>query len=486
MRWLWTLLDRAENGRNRTNHRETDNLTKHPTKLIALMAVLALLMASCGSPDSDDETTTAAPETTAAAATETTAAGATETTTAAATETTAAAAECTESIKIGLLQPLTGGLAASGGDAKDAFELYWEINGAESAGCPIEYRVVDTAGNPDTALQLVDELVDNFGADIIVGALLANVTLALADRLKDKDVIFMSPIGSADDLTQRDKDLYPNFTRAGGWTSSQTSHVLGDWAFNQGYQNVATICTDYAFGHEMCGGFTQVFTEAGGTVVPSQQLWNPLGSTDLGTYVTQLDGFGVDAVFALQVGASVSDLLNNWTNFGLKDTLPMLGGEVMMDVSNVRNVPAEQVLGLISSGHWAEGLEAPATQSFVEAFDAATDRIPSYYAAATWTAAQYIDETIEAMGGDISDRLGSLEVMKTLQLDTPFGPSVLDDYGNPIYNVYIRQVVERDDGRVWNVVIDTYEGVDQFWPKTAEEYLQQPVYSRDFQGNAGG
>lgn len=454
-------------------------MTKRLVRAVALTAVLALLLAACSTPGGDETTTTAAPGVTAAP-------GTTATTAEGDTTTTEATVECTEPIKIGLLQPLTGGLAASGGDAKDGFELYWETFGPQAAGCDIEYQVVDTAGNPDTALQLVDQLVDSYGADIIVGELLANVTLALADRLKDKDVIFMSPIGSADDLTQREVAKYPNFTRAGGWTSSQTSHVLGDWAYEQGYRNVATICTDYAFGHEMCGGFTQVFTEAGGTVVPAQQLWNPLGSTDLGTYVTQLQGFAPDAVFALQVGASVSDLLKNWSDFGLKDELPMLGGEVMLDVSNIRNVPPEQVLGLISSGHWAEGLDAPATQEFVTAFDDATDRIPSYYAAATWTAAQYIQATVEAMNGDISDRAATLEVMKGLQLDTPFGPSVLDEYGNPVYDIYIRQVVERDDGRVWNIVIDTYQGIDQFWPKTAEEYLAQPVYSRDFQGNAGG
>lgn len=157
-----------------------------------------------------------------------------------------------------------------------------------------------------------------------------------------------------------------------------------------------------------------------------------------------------------------------------------------MDVSNIRNVPEEQVLGLISAGHWAEGLELDATQDFVEAFDAATGNLPSYYAAATFSAAQYIAEALEANGGDVSDRFAFLDVMKGLELVTPFGPSVLDDYGNPIYDIYIREVVVRDDGRVWNVVIDTIEDVDQFWPKTAEEYLQQPVYSRDFQGNAGG
>lgn len=454
-------------------------MTRHLIRRWAVVTAMLLAIAACSAPGGgDDTTTTAAPD-----GTEDT----TATTGAGTSDTTAggeAAATCDEPIRIGVLQPLTGGLAASGGDAKAGFELYWENHSTEVAGCTIEFRVEDTAGSPDTALQKVDELVQNYEADIIVGALLANVTLALADRLADEDVIFMSPIGSADDLTQRTP--YPNFTRAGGWTSSQTSHVLGQWAFDNGYTNAATMCTDYAFGWEMCGGFVQVFTEAGGTVDPGQQLWNPLGSTDLGTYVTQLSGFDPDAVFVLQVGASVSDFFQNWSDFGLKDQIPLLGGEVTADVSNIRNVPVDQVEGLISSGHWAEGRDAPETQEFVEIFDASTGQLPSYYAAATWTAAQYIDEAIQAMNGDISDRAATLEVMKGLQLETPFGPSVLDEYGNPVYDIYIRQVVVRDDGRVWNVVIDTYEDVDQFWPKTADEYLAQPVYSRDFQGNAGG
>lgn len=446
--------------------------------LIALLAVFAMVLAAC-TPGGGEDTTTSG-----AAATTTTAGNAVTTTTPGTTEGTEP--EPMEPIRIGLLQPLTGGLAASGGDARAGFELYWETNGTEFGGRTIEFRVEDTAGDPEVALQKVDELVDNYGADIIVGELLANVTLALADRLKDRDVIFMSPIGSADDLTQRLVDQYPNFTRAGGWTSSQPTHVLGQWAYDQGYRNVATICTDYAFGYENCGGFVQTFTEAGGTVDPDQQLWNPLGSTDLGTYVTQLQGFDPDAVFALEVGASVADFLGNWSDFGLKDQIPLLGGEVLMDVSNIRNVPPDQVLGLVSSGHWAEGLESPATQDFVAAFDAATGNLPSYYAAATWTAAQYIAETLNATDGDISDRQAALEVMKSLELSTPFGPSVLDDYGNPIYDIYIREVSLRDDDRIWNTVTETYENVDQFWPKTADEYLQQPVYSRDFQGNAGG
>ena len=444
----------------------------------SLVAVLALVAAACSAPGAEETTTTGGGVTTT---------GAGETTTTAGGETTTTAGGEMEPLRIGVLQPLTGAIAASGTDAKDGWDLFWANNPTEIAGRSIEYRVEDTAGDPETALQKVDELVQSYGAEIIVGELLANVTLALADRLKDNpDVIFMSPIGSADDLTQRLRDDYPNFIRAGGWTSSQTSHVLGDWAAKEGYQNAASICTDYAFGHEMCGGFVQVFTEGGGTVAPANQLWNPLGAQDFATYVTQLQGMGVDSVFALQVGGSVGDFLNTWSDFGLKDQIPILGGEVLLDISNIRNLDPAVVEGLISSGHWAEGRDAPETQELVEVVDEATGKLPSYYVAATWTAAQYISAALEETAGDTSDKQAVLDSMRGLELQTPFGPSRLDDYGNPIYDIYIRQIEMRDDGRFWNVPVETYEDIDQFWPKTADEYLQQPVYSRDFQGNAGG
>ncbi|MDR7446156.1 MAG: hypothetical protein QN166_03875, partial [Armatimonadota bacterium] len=52
-------------------------------------------------------------------------------------------------------------------------------------------------------------------------------------------------------------------------------------------------------------------------------------------------------------------------------------------------------------------------------------------------------------------------------------------YGNPIQNVYIRRV-ERRGGILQNTVIYTYERVSQFWKYDPQEFLRQPVYSRDF------
>jgi branched-chain amino acid transport system substrate-binding protein len=63
--------------------------------------------------------------------------------------------------------------------------------------------------------------------------------------------------------------------------------------------------------------------------------------------------------------------------------------------------------------------------------------------------------------------------------DAPRGPVKMDAYGNPTQNIYIRKV-ERVNGKLQNTVIYTYPAVSQFWKYNPEEFLKQPVYSRDF------
>ena len=73
-----------------------------------------------------------------------------------------------------------------------------------------------------------------------------------------------------------------------------------------------------------------------------------------------------------------------------------------------------------------------------------------------------------------------MEALRKVDLkDVPRGPMKLDDYGNPIQNIYIRKV-EKKGGELQNTVIQTYPNVSQFWKSKPEEFLKQPVYSREY------
>jgi branched-chain amino acid transport system permease protein len=54
-----------------------------------------------------------------------------------------------------------------------------------------------------------------------------------------------------------------------------------------------------------------------------------------------------------------------------------------------------------------------------------------------------------------------------------------DEYGNPVQNVYIREV-EEVNGQLQNTVIDTFEEVSQFWSYDPQGFLENPTYTREF------
>src|SRR5690606_33776713 len=382
-------------------------------------------------------------------------------------------------IRIGLMAPLSGVVAAGGREIVEGFNLYWEQNGNSAGGRKVEVLVEDDAGNPDTALQKARRLVEQEKVNFLFGNLLANTGLAVASYVKGNGVPYFIPVIAADDLTQRDR--VPNVIRVAGYTASQMPRPLADWALKQGYRRIATISQDYTFGHEQCGGFAQVFSEGGGTIV--NQFWNPLNTADFSPYLGQLASAKIDAVFAMELGADANRFMQQYANFGLKGQLPLLGAQNFTDQAVIRTMGPE-CEDIVSSAHFAEGSDNPATRKFVEAYSKKYGKMPSLYGFSHYSGAMWIHHAIDAVKGDVESRDAFLDaVRKVVLTDSPLGrPVRLDEYGNPIYDIFIRKVVKNAEGKYWNVPIETYESVSQFWTYDPAEYLKQPPYSRTFQG----
>jgi len=454
--------------------------------LVAALAVLVVLAACAPAPTATPvppPPTTAPP--TAAPASPTTApaqpTAAPKPTTAPTTAPTAAstAAPAKGSIKIGVIAPTTGNFAANGQSMINGWKLWWDKNGYTVAGRQVEMYYEDDAANPDTTLSKARLLVEQRGVNMVVGPLAANTGLALAGYAKDHPTIpFFFPIVSADDLTQRTP--YPNVIRVAGWTSSQTTHPLGEWAAKQGYKKAVTVGQDFAFGWETVGGFARTFTENGGQVLT--QIWHPIGVPDFGPYMAQIQAQNPDVVFIEESGGDAVKFIKAWSDFGLKGKIQLLTNQTAMDQSALGSMGPEAE-GTISVGHFAEGRDDPVTQAFVSDYDAAYKKLPSYYAADMYTAARILTEAIQKVNGNVEDSSNFMKVVLASDLsNTPMGPEKMDAYGNPIENVYLRKVVKRPDGRLWNVVTFTWPSVSQFWTYKPEDFLKNPVYSRDYQG----
>lgn len=377
-------------------------------------------------------------------------------------------------IKIGFLAPLTGPFAQIGKDMVNGTQLYLAEIGGQVAGRKIELIVEDSEGNPATALNKSRKLVDQDKVAILTGGMLANVGYALQPYIDGQKIPATFPVIAADDLTQRKPAKWIVRT---GWATSQPMHPFGEWVLkNTKYRRIAAIGMDYAFGYEIIGGFQQVFEEGGGQIV--QRIWAPLNTNDFAPFLAQIRR-DADAVLALFTGRLALQFVKQYQEAGLKDKLPLLGGGTITDETVLPQM-GDEALGLITALHYSQALDNPTNAKFNKAFEASAGKIASYYSEATYTNARWIVEAIKAAGGKVEDRDAMLAALRKVDLkDSARGPLKVDDFGNPIQNVYIRKV-ERVGGKLQNTVIATVPGVGQFYKFNPDEYMKLPLYSRDY------
>jgi branched-chain amino acid transport system substrate-binding protein len=378
------------------------------------------------------------------------------------------------SIKIGFISPLTGAIAAAGKDMYSGCELYWQEQGWQMSGRKVEVILEDNEGNPATALVKARKLVENDHVHMIVGVILSNVAYALVPYIEGQEIPTMYPINSADDLTQRKR---PKWLIRTGFSAGGNMHPFGEYAAKVlGYKKVVTVGLDYAFGWETVGGFHKSFEDNGGQIV--QKLWVPLNVQDYSPYLTQIKK-DADAVFVVALGRWTLLFAQQYAAGGLRGRIPLIAGGTYTD-EHVLPQLGDESIGVVSAHHYSASLDTPANKRFRAAFEKAYNRIPSFYSENCYTGARIIDEAVRAIGGKVEDRAAFMAALRKVQItDAPRGPVQMDAYGNPTQNIYIRKV-ERVGGKLQNTVIYTYPAVSQFWKYNPEEFLKQPVYSRDF------
>ena len=377
-------------------------------------------------------------------------------------------------IKIGFITSLTGVAAQAAKDMVNGLTMYLDDTGHQMSGRKVELIVEDDQGRPDTALAKLRKVVEHDQVHLVAGILFGHLGYAVAPKIDEYKIPGMITVAASDDLTQRLKYRWVVRT---GWASSQPSHPFGEYAAKTlKYKKVAVVASDYAFAWEVVGGFQKTFEESGGQVV--QKLWVPLGAMDLSPYIARLKRDS-DAVFTMVAGASTIQFFKQYQDAGLTGKIPLIGGGPAVDEALLPQM-GDEALGVVTPLIYSAALDTPANRKFVKEYRAKFGKVPSYFSETNYTSGRWISEAVKAVEGKVEDREAFLAALKKVQIaDAIRGPVKLDANGNPVQNVYFRKVERNKDGELQNTVIATINAVSQFWKYSPDEFLKQPLYTRD-------
>lgn len=381
-----------------------------------------------------------------------------------------------EPIRIGLIGPFTGGFAAFGGYLEEGATMALEEAGHEAAGRSVELFIEDSAGNPEQLVTRLRALQERDDVHIIIGPVTGSEGMAALDWAQGSGMPLIVPYSAPEDITMRQRAH--NVVRA-GWTGAQPMFPFGEYVVEElGYRRIVAIGQDYSFPYNQLGGFIRGFCGAGGEEV--LKVWHPIGTDDYSSIFATLPR-DVDAALVISGGADVVPFVRQWFDFGLDQEMPLLAGSNVPD-STVLPELGEDALGFISPLQYAEGLDTETFVAWREAYEERFGRIPAAVAEHAYVAVQMALRAVEAVDGEIEDQDAFIEALRATEMpDAPRGPFYLDEYGNPVQNIYIREVQEVD-GRLMNVPIRTFEEVSQFGPYVddPEAYMALPPDSRDY------
>jgi branched-chain amino acid transport system substrate-binding protein len=375
-------------------------------------------------------------------------------------------------VRIGLLTVKTGPLAQGGIQMEQGITVFLKERNSTLAGRKVELISADTGGNPAGAKTKAQELVERDKVDFLVGPLAAFELLAITDYVRQAQVPLLS-VAAAEDMTQRKPN--PWFVRASA-TSSQACHPLADYAAKElKLKRMATISEDFAFGYEQCGGFLRAFEDNGGKIV--KKLWPPLVTADYTPYIAQISN--VDGVFQGFAGSNPVKFMRQYAELGLNEKIPLVGGETAVDDALLKSL-GDEALGAISACFYSSEYDSPSNRKFVEMMQKDFENLPGMYSSGTYLNAMCIEAALQSTGGKTNDKQALMDALRAVKIaESPRGPFHFDDKGNAVGTIFIRKV-EKNNGKLTNTIVKSYENVSQFWTYEPAKFLAEPVYSRDY------
>ncbi len=350
-------------------------------------------------------------------------------------------AQARETVKVGFIGPLTGGVSVNGLGGRNSADLAVRLRNADTkAKYEYELLVLDDECKPNVAVQQATKMAAD--KDIIAAAThyCSSTAIAAVDTYHKFGLPVVVWGAVLPDITYRNK--YPEIHRVNGTMINQ-NQTNAELLTSLGYKTFAVIhdTTDYGKGHNQY--FSEALGKDGGKILGTFGV--TADQQDFTAELTQIKSLDPQAIY-----------FGGLTPIGVRIRAQMdkLGITAVFDgTSGIVSDAYIQGLGPLAEGSLAfrEGApteKLPGGKFFLEKYEAQHyDNPPEAYGAFAFAATELILDTIERVGPDrkaVRDALGDVK-----DRDSIVGPITFDDHGQNTVPLITKYVVQDGKWVVW-------------------------------------
>jgi branched-chain amino acid transport system substrate-binding protein len=302
----------------------------------------------------------------------------------------------TATIKVGEVDPLTGGVSQFGIGCHQGFVLAFEQINAQGGilGQTIELVTEDDQSKPGQSATAVRKLITQDKVVAILGDATSSATLESAPIAQANKIPMITPTATNPRITE-----VGDFIFRVCFLDEFQGRVLARFAREKLKAERIFTLTDVKqdYSVDLLKFFKDEFTKLGGAIVGEQSYSS--GDIDFRAQLTPIRGNKPDAVYVPGYYQEVALIVKQGRQTGL--TMPFIGCDGWADQA-LLTIGGKAMDGCFFTNHFSPEDQSPIVKSFVEKFQGKYGTLPDTFSALGYDAARLLADAIQRAGSSDS------------------------------------------------------------------------------------
>ncbi|MBP2676170.1 MAG: Extracellular ligand-binding receptor, partial [Deltaproteobacteria bacterium] len=276
-----------------------------------------------------------------------------------------ASAGFAETVKVGVLLPLTGSQAKFGEIEKRSYEMAAEEINAKGGvnGKKVELLFEDDTGKPDVGRSGVEKLISREKVPVITGGYSSSVTAAAAPVAQQFKVPFVICTGSADDVTEKGYDyVFRVNPPASEYPNAIKSFLQG---VAKDVKTVALLYENSAFGQSSSKSFEEDAKGLGLNIVVKEGY--QAGAIDFKPILTKVKAANPDMIYMVSYVMDASLLMRQSKELRINPKM-FVGGGAGFTLPEFAKSAGDAADGVFSATLWVETLPFPGAKEYFDKY----------------------------------------------------------------------------------------------------------------------
>jgi len=343
------------------------------------------------------------------------------------------AALAQETVRIGLIQPLTGSVAYNGNSAVEGAKLALEEINAKGGllGKPVELVIEDGQCKPANTVNAMEKLVQKDKVVSVIGAFCSSATAAIMPVAAKYKIPLVTGVSSKADLTEQGNAYFFRAAETDKLMAETFARILAN---DLKLKTVAYVGVNDDWGRGGVEEFEQNLSALGVKTVLKEYFDH--GTTDFFTIAAKLRAAKADGIFVAAETQDGSIFMKQIREMGVATSVFGVGSWATADFINLTGPAAE---GIYAAVPYVATEDTARSRNFVEKYAAAYGAKPGKYGAAGYNATNIMAEAIARAGS--TDAEAIREALKQTKYEAPNGVYQFTDKGQAYgFNAVLVQI----------------------------------------------